>query len=765
MNGQWRRPLRTCAILLACLLACIPAYLMAWYVLRSGGANFQDDYAAYIPHLTRMWNEGVTLGRVLDGSPHGPHFTAIPLLLRAWWMTAGHWDAFTEAGLSLLLGVLRVGLVYLIFARLLPTLAARMTMLLTTSFMIFAPVQVGLFAYGDTGLTMGFDSLGFLLGLWGAVHFPRTWKGVTLIIVGGGISAWAWGMAITWIVLFAGALGLKFSRAQLVTIILGAVCIHAPMVQYVDYFIVSSGSKHAFFNFRMIVGALGRPFTPDVANIADYPLANYLGLAGALLAIALAVIAARTWTREKAIPTWAIPGVAMMAWVVLYLYQISLARTGIGAWYVSLSVYFWIGLAGLCLQLGSSVAHAIPRRPATVAGYALVAAMAGFYVPANLSFDNKTPFLQSRSLSADACQRHYLTAPTYCEMMVFFWPPVYEFSRFSRFFAETELAGFGSRQRWTMQGDFVLQNVWFKDNPDYPQSKWIRGMDHESRPVSWKTHERLNLYLPIGQQALWRVRLPANTTTASFKTKVHNRGVALAVLALRVRTAGAHTDAMQQFSVRPGQAVDIDLDASDWKGEEVTIEFEGLGGGPQGLVLTYPRIDVRIHRSPHATVSAYENQVYGRPENTDLSPVESAPNTIDDAVLEGKKRVRWDSLYENPWTPVAGAVCVGDYQALKVTAAIPEAATLRFFYVLISTRAPNGNYFEDRLQLPVLSDDAPHTYTVDLKLLPMVKSDRIESIRLYPLLDTAAPASLAVPVEFSEIRLVRSNVAKTFCAH
>jgi hypothetical protein len=144
--------LKQCFIVTVLLLALAPIITMTWYVTTSGGANFQDDYAFYIPSLVHMWNNGISYTSIVNGALHGPHFTALPLLIRAIAMKAGHWDAFLEVYISLAIGLGRVALIYGIFAIFLQSTAVRLTILLVASFFVFAPGQLGIFAYGDTGL-------------------------------------------------------------------------------------------------------------------------------------------------------------------------------------------------------------------------------------------------------------------------------------------------------------------------------------------------------------------------------------------------------------------------------------------------------------------------------------------------------------------------------------------------------------------------------------------------------------------------------------
>lgn len=744
--------IRKIVVLGAIAVACLPPIAMAWYVNSRAGANFGDDYGVYIRGLSQVWNDGLSLRSIVEGAPHGSHFTALPFLIRVVALKLGHWDAFVESFITLTMGVARVALVSAIFSQVLPHIFQRLAILIIVSFLIFAPTQLGLFIYGDTGLTMGTDHLGFLLGLLGCVAFPRSWLGVALMVAGGFLSSWSWGAGVPWVMFFAMAAVTGFRWTHI--LVLSACCV----IAHSQFFFMDFGARFAgardFFSLRFIIGALGRPFTPAVDDIGDIPGANIIGTAGLAASIVFAAWLLREWFRAKRLPAWSIPSAAFIIYALAYLYQISIVRTTVGAWYVALSVNLWIGLAGVIIASIKVPAFG-NRRNLVSSGLAAAAivAIALLYIPANRSFEHKTPFIQSRTLSSEACQRHYRTAPTFCEMLVFVWPPTYEFASFSRFFEETQTASFAAKQTWTLQGDWPFSAVSLTERPDLPQIQWFGGLGLQSgaRPENWQTHNRLSLFIPAGQSVDWRVTFPANATEITLRTdKRKGAGGTLEIVA-------TSEDAVLRSS--PAAPVAFDLGAL--AGRTVTLRFAVSGVG--GAYLGYPRIDIRRPWEPTSRVSMGRRDIQGVPENTELAPIDQFPDTPHDVLLDGMGKVTWGQMYYNELKPIGGSVCAGDIDALKITMDMPVNITVRMIRVRVATRKFNGDYREDEIQLPLLQDGSLHKYTIPTKLIPFDKRDRIEMVRLYTLSGAGTEAERQTVISIPEVRLVHSSKAQSFC--
>jgi hypothetical protein len=352
-------------------------------------------------------------------------------------------------------------------------------------------------------------------------------------------------------------------------------------------------------------------------------------------------------------------------------------------------------------------------------------------------------------------------------MLVFFWPPTYELVNFSRFFEETQLASFGAHQTWTLQGDYIFNSVYVTEDPARPQIKWLpeRG-NYDVPPANWQTHKRLDLYIPSKQQIHWTVRLPEPTISALFTAKLINKAKDQRTFFLNAQVKGAPEQTLSQVTLPPNGSRRISIDLSLYKGRETTLSMLVDGSGhTSGMSLRYPRIELEQMRTPTAfTAVGKEDEIYtSTPENTDLASINTIENTQKDIVLNGNIEAKWIEMYSNALTPPGGAVCAGDYRALKVNMSVPKEIQERMVKIIVATREYTGNYYESEIQLPLLKDDQLHTYTVDLKLLPLNKSNRIETVRLATLVGGLTPEQQATVVDIPEVRLVRANSEKTFC--
>jgi hypothetical protein len=744
---SWPRRLSVSAFLLA---SATPVLLMIWYVSTSGGAQFHDDYAFYIPALVRMWNEGVTVRALLDASPHGPHFTALPLLFRVVAMKIGHWDAFIEVYASLVIGLGRVLLLYMIAGTVLVLWWQRLAVLVVASWLLFGPAQVGIYAYGDTGLTMGLDSLGFLLGLWGVLRFRARWWGVALAVAGGFISSWSWGVLATWLVLVPALVFSRFTFAQTCTAVLAALVVHVPIVTFAGA--MASGAPYDFFNLQLVFGALGRPFVPDVMDIGYQPLANAAGGAGALLAIAFTMMLGhlRKWNYSAVRDL--LPFVAIMAHAGLYIYQASLIRTTIGAWYISIASMFWVALFAMAVLLSQELRG---QRKGVVLRWSALSFLCVclvFFVRANASFEEKSPFLLSRSLSGESCQRNYLTAPTYCEMLTFFWPPTYEATRFSHFFKATGLAAFGTRQTWALQGDFVLDAVRPSVSQGPVKLSWIDSLDPRAAAVSWRSHKRLNLRLPARQGVQWRVSMPPNTENAVLAAKVHNRATAPAELVVTVASDLGTT--RKSFPLKAGRAERLAIDVAQHAGRELVIGLESFSESTgDGVILEYPRIELQVKRQPERRIDL--DAVKWEPENVQRLPSSTADAAHSLVELElPRTEIPWGSVHENQLV-LKPSVCAGDALSLQLAIGLPREADVRFMNVALGMRAPNGDYSVREVQLPLVQDPGVHTYAVDLKLATLQPEHKIETVHLYGLSRGSSDEAKSALVSMPLARLVR----------
>jgi hypothetical protein len=199
----------------------------------------------------------------------------------------------------------------------------------------------------------------------------------------------------------------------------------------------------------------------------------------------------------------------------------------------------------------------------------------------------------------------------------------------------------------------------------------------------------------------------------------------------------------------------------EYAGQTVTLHLSAdpLGNiGHDWVLWRYPYVDVVLpgpEPPPDAPV---------RPCNTDLSPSQPTPSSID-ADLGILNADLWEA---HDMTPVPGdpgtwkvgaaphlqykaplqlAVC--DYSHIYVRLGAPEGGFPRFFQLRLVLDAPCSL----EVQVPLLADARPHTYTYDLKLLRRLQGTHLVGVRLDPL--PGASAARAGQVSVTGLGLIR----------
>ena len=541
------------------------------------------------------------------------------------------------------------------------------------------------------------------------------------------------------------------------------------------------GGLVSLFSPLYILGALGRPMSPAVDRIDQYGYAIFAGALGLLLA-GLAIACYRRLRAPRGGPSsrgftasW-----LLMAYGVLCIYQVSLIRDGVGSWYTALSTNFWIGLAALALVLLQEAARGAALRmrvAAMAAASGVLAVLGGLYAHATASFQHKTPFLQSRSLSAESCLRHYRDAPSFCELMVFMWQPTYEFAGFARFFESAQLSVFGARQVWTLQGDYPLHTVRLNETPGRSQVRWgVTSRENGFVPRHWASAERLGISVPPGTGVDWTVTLPAVLRRATLKANVgwarlDSAGAHDAPLLVRIvaTMADGQTRELYSGAVAPADA--------GWK--SIDIALEGLAGNTMTLSLSpeardaragptavfrYPRLEIEQMRQPRAASPAYRGGPPTAPSNTELSPAFPRA-TARDAILETPASIGWKDLHDHVFRPrpEGASLCIGDYSHLAFRVGVPRALTKRMVRIVFDTAQQDGGSEAVTASLGFLEDDATHSYSYDLRLLGIDYTSRLKSVRMYSPWGRGSDEEGRVLLAMRDVRLIRKAGDRSFC--
>jgi hypothetical protein len=544
---------------------------------------------------------------------------------------------------------------------------------------------------------------------------------------------------------------------------------------------------------RLFVNGTGMNIGPMQAARIIGVLGVSLGIVGAGLAVAQA---------GQRLPRWAMPSLLLMAFGLGGSWLVTMFRRGIAPWYLSMSSMFWIGLLGLvyalCVQSFLARAAGTPQRMvntlALIWGGLVAVLLAGRYAVSNVRYEDKSFYLASRSPASAACLRHYRDGPTYCEQLVFQWGTGFPalLARLGEPLERNRLSVFAPRQRWTLQGDYVLPSVRTHEAPGAPDIYWTANPLDESlilrlgqmlRPVpeqparlAWSHFKRLDLNLHPSNSVSWSMAIPAETQQAWLRSavRVNSNSTAPAGGGLRfevrLETAPNRFDDVYTQSVPAGERrwQTFSVDLSSYAGQTITLWLEtrdeGAGPGYWG-VFRHPYVDVAL--AANYPVS-HAGEV--RPANTDLSPYLPAI-TPDDAIFDTADPSLWQFspgmrpspqdgeavwiIGDDPFMDYDGPVsnCLSEYTHLYLQVAVTADVARRTSTVLYKTSAEPDDWAT--LEIPLLAGGEMHTYAYDLKLLELDRGVRLTDIRLDPV--AAGGGSGESEVRIADFRLVRAG--------
>jgi hypothetical protein len=152
---------------------------------------------------------------------------------------------------------------------------------------VFSVSQISTFEFPLTTLQVGFNHVGFLIGVWALIRFSGQWKAIALVIGGGILASWSWACGVlTWPVFLLGMLLLNYRKLSHYLACLGAGAIAAwPYLYYgilhpvTDlYFTVTQrtpGEKFSFVslcNVPFITRAIGWPFVRSSPRRSPSPM-------------------------------------------------------------------------------------------------------------------------------------------------------------------------------------------------------------------------------------------------------------------------------------------------------------------------------------------------------------------------------------------------------------------------------------------------------------------------------------------------------------
>lgn len=755
-------------------------------VIATTGANsLSNDYTSWVWAIDQMFDGTYPWLNFFRHTLWAGHSFVLPLLTHLSVARLTEWNAYVELFIGVALFAIRVGLLQAAFTYGQPRTWHGWVLWPVLSALTFSPSQMAVMTYGETALQMGFSGCGLALAVWGLRRWPDSWRGICVITAGGVIATWSWGSGpLLWPLLFVALIvsGFRQKRHYGFWMFIGL----GSLLPHLMYMLVTPTARAlgtalqgltSIFNLTGLLNGLGRPFANGIGfNAGPLPMAERMGALGlGLLVSGLVVV----WQQRRALQPM-LPALVCLGYGLGGIWQISLVRTQMAAWYTTQAIYFWIGLVGImyvvwCARVANRLAWLVTGWCVAVCGV-----MGVGYLLTNQHYEDKVFHLYARSPASAACLSHYLTAPTYCEGYVFQWGVGQAdlLERFARPLAHQHLSTFASHQTWTLQGDFVLDTVRLVETPLGGDSFWSEGLS--ATPTPFAHYKHLNLFLPSPNALDWSLTLPPNADQITFDSAIALRpgspevGQVEFEIALITPQAAAPVVYTWTLPATQHQWQPLRLALGDYAGQTITLRFTSrtTTGASAWAMYRYPTVTLRLSPLLPADMMAQS-----KPANTDLSP-ERPAFTPQDFLFNVTDPTQWQADHmepvtgtENLWAIQTDPIlrftepinlCLADYSHFAVRlAAAPEVA--RRYFQLYFRLEGESDFSEARsVQIPLVADSEPHVYTYPLKLLELAQSARLTGLRLDPL---PGPASSgATTIQLDEVRLIRTDSSTTGCA-
>ena len=773
--------LRIVYALLVVALTLLPVANIARIVATTGAdVPSSDDYVFMVQFLAPA----------LDGTFHWPdffratfyntHAMYLPNLLSLAnaRLTASNLYALLYLGLAL--AAVRIPLLWFALARrddpplpralLWPILAA-----LTCS-----EAQISIFEHGLTTLGQNLTTTLLVVGAWCLTRWPGRWLALWPTLGAGIAASFTFGSGLAlWPAFLLGMWLLGYRRVgHYLAWAAGAAIAALPY----GYFLVlhyAPGSANAAVKSptRVLLTPptiLGLPLALGYSR----PLAGAIGLGSAGLAIlGLALL----WRlRRGAAPRRAAPALLLLTYGGVVALQIGVFRGATAVWYTYVGMAFWAGLIGLAYVLWierATVAAPTLRlggwamNVTTVWCGATLATLLVLYPTANLSYRDKSIFLQTRGPASASCVRNYLVAPTRCEDTLVTWPPgnpAY-LPGLAAPLARHRLAVFAPHQEWALQGDTILDAPFVSATGGAEAT--LCAADRTTTPTPPTDYRHLNLLLRAPATLTWTVALPPHLRAATLRT-AFARGevpglatVGPATLTVAIVGADGSARPLAVGTTAPGGGWrEIGAALTPFAGQTLALRFAVQGESPAVWgAFRYPILDLDLGDEP------VTGPVTGSDAGAALPLVAPARTEADlrfalDDPAQWRARElrpadgatgRWIVTGEPEFTALEPlAVCLADYGYLGVEMAaarefFPRALQIRY-RLAGQADFPAGQ----AITIPLLADDTSHTYTYPLRLLGLPAGARLTGLRLDPVYGVASGGTNMVQID--DFRLIRA---------
>ena len=739
-------------LILACLLALIPIFIQVYILATTGVDNVSDDYLRFIRLANQVLSPGYNWGGYFrDSFDNNVHSYAFLFLFRLALAQITHLSVLVESYIGLFLSAIKVLILYLLFTRYTSLRSnLRFVLIPVLSLLVFSLSQVSAYSFGETALQMGWTQVGILAGLWLLLlrrDHPLAPTGAALCGVlasySGGSGILAWPVFLLAILLT----DIKNVRKYIAWLIGMGIGLW-PYLAYSTY--SSAGELQIvlpFLTIRRFLTGLGLPMANNINYaVADSSEAIHSGFVGLvfLAGVCLLFILFRSSGRFRR----AIPGFLLVAWGGLDSLQITASRTYFAPWYTSSLMLFWIGLLGLAACLLPFEAE-IPAgkflsryqnwiwRLAGIGGLLLITVI---FILSNHSYEDKSFILTSRSPASAACLRDYLTAPTYCEGLVFQWGvgnPSY-LPEMGNILDKLHWSVQAPHQEWTLQGDMVLGNVSMP-----PSARWVS--EDQVAEASWTDYHHLDLLLENGDAVTWHGNLPSNLKNARLflgLSAVDQGQCAGAAFAIELAGSGGEENVLH-FKDLCGRNLSVEQDLLAYAGSSLSIRFTNESSSNQVVRLQFPRLELDLDYSsvgpytpatPHPSNTDLSASFSPLPPSADFLPAPSSGGWTDQDVIFQATSNRWVTTGPDPFLKYSfpQPMCLKDISGLYLRLAESDSFAKKYFHLVFQAQFAPGTLSTVTYDLPLLSGEDQHAYTLNLDLLNLPVVACITSVEIHP---------------------------------
>jgi len=777
---KWRT-LKCGYFLIIVLLSVIPAFRIVQFLHGNGANNVSADTLLFLPFLEKTLSGNYTWKDLFLYPIISGHLSTVPVAMLWVFAKTQGLNEFSILYFGIFLGALRVVLIFDAVAHRSRSIL-KWIFLPVFSALVFAPSLISVYEFELSSLQLLFSQLGLFLGVWALVRFPKTWFGVFVAAMAGWIATASHGSGvIVWPIFFFGMIFFGFKKfvQYLFLVIVGALaCFPYFYVVFfaneiaadpttisaladpfyhgigVNYIFGQNSPLVAWFNFPLFIQGFGWPLNPDYSTSSSF-------LRGIIYLVVLSFGVLSLLFRPRRDFRPAILGFLFIAYGILSIWLVTCYRMTLTPWYATAFMPLYIGIAALAFfalfgkdDVREKKSSQINDRAVMAWGLFASGMLGYFFFTSNLAIKNKSTHMQFRRPVSASCIRHYDSAPTYCESS-FFWTTGYPdyFSKFISILERYRLSVFSKRQRWTLQGDFILNSVQLTEITNVPDIFWAEGLEAKSVPFS--EYEHLSLFLHTPNAVEWEVSLPNDLKKADFYS-------ATAISTSTPSDLNADGVIFEVFVAEEGFPYHLYFSRyhspsqREWKpfsvsllrfaGKRIKIKLTSSMVGNYSndwAMYRFPYIDLELGEVP---LSSVPMSLTPKPLNTDLSPIFVKPSQKD-FVFDLNDRSQWqikDLKFLNGENPenenliLSGAaeltyarpvdVLISNYSHLYFQLKVPYEQYPITPKVTLLFDGPPG--YRMSFSVPPLSDSKNHGYTYDLKLLELGQSTHLKGLEV-----------------------------------